>query len=55
MSAPDWKEIARARLRALVESLERMEPEDVAILNATPQAALLREWIRKSEKTEYDL
>lgn len=52
----DWTSIARARLRALVEALERMDPEDLDTIRSTPGAALLREWIgRTPPKLEYDL
>lgn len=49
----DWSEIAKARLVALVEALERMEPDQIEEFRARPGTALLREWL--GGKQEYDL
>jgi hypothetical protein len=50
-----WQKTIIRRQQILVKEIECLQPEELDILRETPQAALLREWLGKATKLDYDL
>lgn len=52
---PYWQEAFIRRMKLLVQELERLEPEELDVIRASPEAAVLREMVLKAAPLEYDL